>query len=235
MTAKQASSPVDSHDSGLVEASDRKTPSPSEYESFARLIENGVSVREVPKILSYFKVQTLWALGAFLLAVGVLGYNVYPWVNTRSAIEVSRVQPKHVNIAEMLLPSPAQVRYPFLVPLIAFLEDEADSEISNGQWKDSLPVVILTEPVREATSAFTIQVKAHGDDRVSGYAFRVFESGDKIQYAPLVTVDPDLVIEVPECNQNDRLMVVLRLSSKSEIPTSDEDLRGAIQLSVVGG
>jgi len=208
------------------------------HDEFARLLEDGIRLRDLWKLVSCFKVATVLTFVGFVGFVFGLGYKAYPLANKTEISIINRETPKHIDISTTLLPNSAQERYPFLVPSIAYLEDEAGSEILAGQWKDSLPVVVVSEPLKNATPQFKVQIKANPNENLGGFAFRMYVLGSSVQYEPLpVTKEHDrsTLVFVPECNQGDKLLFVLRLSAQSTISTKGSDLRDAINLYVRGG
>jgi hypothetical protein len=207
-------------------------------------LEDKIRVEEVWRVLKCLDVRTVaTAVGVLATIVTfafTLGYHTYPWWNEDTIAPVRRFMPRHMNIAEVLLADRAQRRFPWLVPTIAFLEGEAKSEVSAGRWKDSFPVVLVCEPFEAPTSEFAVEVRATQGHDLTGYAYRVFGEQYRIQYQPLgVTVRGvgsvhTLRVSFPESNQDDRLMLVLRLSGSDSMATSDSDIRDLMHLHVQG-
>lgn len=224
------------------EATSTASPRDSQVavDALAQQLEEGVRVRDLWKLVRCFKISTLFTIGGTFVFVFGLGLKCYPWWFSDSDAKIDRVMPQYVNVARILLPSPAQDLFPFLVPTIAFLEDEAESEMSVGKWRDSLPIVVSTEPFSTATNAFRLKVQPNEEQSLAGYAYRVYSLRGARHYEPLHITrtnkvdDSSSVVFVPECDAGDTLLLVFKISSQGPISTADSDLRNAINLYVVG-
>lgn len=222
--------------------SENTNPTSGKHDALAKTIEEGVRVRDLWSLIKRFKVTTLGTIGGFLVVVFSSGYWVYPLINKPSEPPpIQRVTPKHVNIENIVLAGPAQEQYPWIVPAINFLENEADAEVAAGRWVDSFPVVVKAEPFREATTSFTVEIRPNSGHGLTGFAYRTHQQKAAEQYEPLRISRIDskstsaTSVLVPECAAGDRLMFVLRVSGKQNIPREERDLRVLINLQVKGG
>jgi hypothetical protein len=189
-----------------------------------RAAEGKTSIAELCRLVGRFEIKTLALILGILASVYGLGYGSRVYTHPDNAAQIKRMLPDSIVLQSASLAGDAQEMYPWLVPVVAFLEDEAAAEKAAGQWKDIVPILFRSKPVSEATSEFGLRVW-YPKGNISGYAYRVFKDkpANALQYQPLEAIsgeDDGETFRIPQLNTGDSLLFVLKLSSNQRIDTT---------------
>ncbi len=102
----------------------------------------------------------------------------------------------------------------------------------DGGWGDAVPWVVVTSPLAEPTKSGVVVFRGDPDYQISGFAYRV--SGDEKDgaWTPLTVTEQsfdaqrtDFKIHVTPCDNGDRLIFALLISSKTTLPNNVEGIK----------
>lgn len=198
--------------------------------------ESGV-VASVHRRVPWLLVGLLtFSIGGSLAAHYILKLSV----EGSEATLVERRKPASIDIASIRWASNAQNddSKAWMVPIVCYLEDQAEAVVSTGSWKDALPILIQTNKFVAPTTEFDLVVTSRSGKSVYGYAYRVKSRSDATAYIPLTSTvienngRPVTAVSVPQCERGDSIALLLLISSADKLPISASTLGPCISFSV---
>lgn len=106
--------------------------------------------------------------------------------------------------------------------LLQLVEDKVSTRSSQRTAKVQR---IITEPFSSAVDAFRLIVKSGFGDNLEGFAFRLSSGAEPLlTLLPTETHKDSLVIQVPQSQQGEYLILVLRAEVEPSFQDTDKDL-----------
>lgn len=182
------------------------------------------------------------SLVGFVLVVFSAGFSAHPlWQRisegSNEGVAAERQKPRNINIETFEFGSDSESAWE--TPIWSYLESEAESEIENDMIADYVNLRIETCPFEGPTSQFRLRILPFADCSLAGYVYRVHHlPGDThnrhedslLQLFHVFHEEGASLVDVPKCEQGDSLVLLIRVSGKSNLPTSVTALRDQIKI-----